>query len=274
MIIFTIICAVMYFISAIILFMPKFRKYPFFKPFGVYMAYQGIWTLLSYPVNQLFPTNQVMTVLNYIGSFVFCLYFLFIYFTSQKNKGNSGKKTVKAKKSTPVKEKKAEPKRRQPRYKDDSEDFDSVIASTKKKRYTEKTEEPEITSTYIDDEPVAPKKSSRFEENSKGASKYSIDDEDLLYSEFDDEDENEADELENVEITDEDLEYYDDDNTDEDTEDEEEVDLYDDFDDDMLDDEEEEEELPDDYDDDDLYVDFDDDDDDDSETLKGRRYRK
>lgn len=274
MIIFTIICAVMYFISAIILFMPKFRKYPFFKPFGVYMAYQGIWTLLSYPINQLFPTNQVMTVLNYIGSFVFCLYFLFIYFTSQQNKGNSGKKSVKAKKSTPVKEKKAEPKRRQPRYKDDSEDFDSVIASTKKKRYTEKTEEPEITSTYIDDEPVAPKKSSRFEENSKGTSKYSIDYEDLLYSEFDDEDEDEADELDNVEITDEDLEYYDDDNTDEDTEDEEEVDLYDDFDDDMLDDEEEEEELPDDYDDDDLYVNFDDDDDDDSETLKGRRYRK
>lgn len=270
MIIFSIICAVMYFISAIILFMPKFRKYPFFKPFGVYMAYQGIWSLLSYLVNQLFPTNQVMTVLNYLGSFVFCLYFLFIYFTSQKNKGSSGKKTVKAKKSKPVKEKKAEPKRRQPRYKDDSEDFDSVIASTKKKHYTEKTEEPEIESAYIDDEPVTPKKS-RFDENSKGASKYSIDDDDLLYSEFDDEEEEEADELENVEITDEDLEYYDDED-DEDTEEEEEVDLYDDFDDDMLDDEEEEE-LPDD-DDDDLFVDFDDDDEDDSETLRGRRYRK
>lgn len=273
MIIFTIICAVMYFISAIILFMPKFRKYPFFKPFGVYMAYQGIWTLLSYLVNQLFPTNQVMTVLNYLGSFVFCLYFLFIYFTSQKKKGNTEKKKNKTKKSNPVKEKKAEPKRRQPRYKDDSEDFDSVIASTKKKRYTEKTEEPEITSTYIDDEPVAPKKNSRFDENSKGTSKYSIDDEDLLYSEFDDDDEEEADELENVEITDEDLGYYDDD-ADEDTDEEEEVDLYDDFDDDMLDDEEEEEELPDDYDDDDLYVDFDDDDEDDSYQFKGRRYRK
>lgn len=274
MMLFSIICAVMYFISAIILFMPKFRKYPFFKPFGVYMTYQGIWTLLSYLVNQLFPTNQVMTVFNYLGSFVFCLYFLFVYVVSQKKSGKSGKHTKKAKKSKPAEEKRSEPKRRT-RYRDEMEeidDFDEVLSSARRNHFAKPETDSQEQNTEKESK-VKSDASDRFAENSKGDSKYSLSDDDL-YDDLDDygkDDEDDEDaQLENVEITDEDLEYNDDDEKEQSDEDEE-VDLYDDFDDDLLDDEDEKEEnLPDD--DDDLY-DFDDDDDD-SFTLKGRRYKK
>lgn len=271
MIIFSIICAVMYFISAIILFMPKFRKYPFFKPFGVYMAYQGIWTLLSCLVDRLFPTNQVMSVLNYLGSFVFCLYFLFIYFVSRRKSKKAGKAVKKTNKAKSSEKKRTETKRRQPKH-TAGDDFDEVIKQRKKhyaKPYAESEELKAETETSAPE-----KKENRFSENSRGVSKYSLSDDDL-YDDFDDYDsipDDDSEELENVEITDEDLKY--DEDEDDSSEDSGEIDLYDDFDDNLMDDENEENIS--DTEDDDLYYDFDDydDDEDDSSALKGRRYKK
>ena len=261
MMIFSLICAVMFFISAMILFMPKFRKYPFFKPFGVYMAYQGIWTLLSYLVNQLFPTNQFMTVLNYFGSFVFCGYFLFVYYMSKKM---NGKKPVRTRNTRKIKEESREPVRRQPRYKDNN--------SAEERRYASKTlkekdeEQDEITSA----------RKSRFAENSKGNSKYTIEKEaDVdLYDDYDDfDDEDELENVDDVEITDEDLEYYDED--DKQDEEDEGVDLYEDLDDEMYEDEENENDILDDDDDDIYFDDYDDEDEDeDYPSLRGSRYRK
>lgn len=256
MIIFSIICAVMCFLSAIILFMPKFRKYPFFKPFGVYLAYQGIWTLLSCLIDRLFPTNQVMTVLSYLGSLIFCLYFLFIYLASQRKSGKAAKKTAKAKKSKQTEKKPKASESHKPRYRDEDAESggDSAVTSSKKKHFAASETEPEERTAKAQKSSSRKSKGSRFFENSKGNTGYSLEDE--LYDEADDYDtfdDDEDAELENVEITDEDLDYSHD-GDDEDSGDDISID------------------------DEDIYFDFDDEDDDedddDSFTLKGRRYRK
>lgn len=259
MMIFSLICAVMFFISAIILFMPKFRKYPFFKPFGVYMAYQGIWTLLSYLVNQLFPTNQFMTVLNYFGSFVFCGYFLFVYYMSKKI---NGKKQARTRNAGQKKEESREPVRRQPRYKDKNAAAEKYYSSKAAKENDEEQAE------------FKPVRKNRFAENSKGNSKYTSEKEAGvdLYDDYDDfEDEDELENVDDVEITDDDLDYYDEEeNQDEEDED---VDLYEDLDDEMYDNEENEDDI---LDDDDIYFDEYDDEEEDEDypTLRGSRYKK
>lgn len=293
MMILSLICSVMFFLSAIILFMPRFRKYPFFKPFGVYMAYQGIWTLLSYIVNQLFPTNQVMTVFNYLGSFVFCIYFLYIYYMTnkgmKKNKGSRQKQKTSSekpvsKKSRPApvksqdknkgKEEKEEQKR-EPRHAQPAKSENKIGRHAKpavKENIPEKQSSPQ-------EEPK--KKKNRFIENSSGSDKYSRSGDvyDDIYEYMEESDysseESELDNVDDVEITDEDLEYYGDDDAEESLGDIDDIDIYEDFDDDGEEEEEESLSADDDIYGDDLFEDYDDEDEDeDRYTPKGSRYRK
>lgn len=287
MMILSLICSVMFFLSAILLFMPKFRKYPFFKPFGVYMAYQGIWTLLSYIVNQLFPTNQVMTVFNYLGSFVFCVYFLFIMYSSRKG---TGKGKAKASKATPS-EKTSEKKRQSQsnRFKAQEKLKQREPKKENKKKQMSKTTVSNGVRQKDDAQKEYTKKNHRFAENSAGNNKYVPSEKskkqqdiyDDIYDDFDDldttADEKELDNIDDVEITDEDLEYYGEENTESEEDSSDDVDIYEELDD--MDLEPEEEDLDDlkdeDY-SDDLFEDYDDedDDDDDSFPLRGSRYRK
>lgn len=298
MMILSLVCSVMFFLSAIILFMPKFRKYPFFKPFGVYMAYQGIWTLLSYIVNQLFPTNQVMTVFSYLGGLVFCVYFLFIFYMSRKALGKGKPKTQRTR-SSAEKSTQRKSQASKSRYKDDESERtrqskkSHYSKTSSRDRAAKKPEEEEAlhytplharkSSAETEEPKEQPaKKKSRFSENSEGSGKYErITSDDDIYEEFNltedipDEIEDEADDVSNMEITDDDLEYFgEEDNYEEDNADD--VDLYDSLDDDEYFENDEEDSIDDeDIYGDDLFRDYDDDsDEDDSSVLKGKRYKK
>lgn len=304
MMILSLICSVMFFLSAIILFMPKFRKYPFFKPFGVYMAYQGIWTLLSYIVNQLFPTNQVMTVFNYLGGFVFCIYFLFIFYVSRKgiskgksknskSKGRSDKADAKSRKTSLSRQKeKASQKNNNKknryanpakndvseRYRDNPESL-YIKKSASAENETTKTKADYDTNTVYGEYTEYGKKKNRFAENDKDSDKYTLssEKEDIYedsnsYDDFSiDDDISEDEELEsinNIEITDEDLEYDEDEEDSSDAENTDDVDLYDSLDDDFFNlESDEEDELISDEDEygDDLFSDYDDSEDEEEE---------
>lgn len=275
MMILSLICSVMFFLSAIILFMPKFRKYPFFKPFGVYMAYQGIWTLLSYIVNQLFPTNQVMTVFNYLGSFVFCVYFLFIFYMSRKgiSKGKSkasksksqsdktaskSRRTSLSRQKDEALQKKSSKKNRyskpaknnvSERYRDNKDNTESLYIKKSAAAEAETAKKSEVSddiNSIYGEYTEYGKKKNRFAENDKGSDKYTLSsDKEEIYensSSYDDlsidDDTSEDEELEsinNIEITDEDLEYGEDEEDISDEENTDDVDLYDSLDDDFFD---------------------------------------
>ena len=97
----TIICAVLCFVTAIIMLSPYFRKIPLLHPMAFFLIFEGAWQIFSYLITELYPTSVVPAVVQRIGIILILLYYLFIMFmtrTKSRRKHPKEKKAKKAKK--------------------------------------------------------------------------------------------------------------------------------------------------------------------------------
>lgn len=91
---FAIISAVVCFIAAIIMFFPYYRKVALLRPLAIYLIFQGIWQLISHMVFELSPANNIMMLINYIGTIIIVVYYIFLLLmTSRKSKKKRNKQS-------------------------------------------------------------------------------------------------------------------------------------------------------------------------------------
>jgi len=75
-----IICAVLCFAAAIIMFTPYFRKITLLRPMAFYLIFEGAWHIFSYLIDDLYPTSVVPAYINRIGTILVIVYYIFILF--------------------------------------------------------------------------------------------------------------------------------------------------------------------------------------------------
>lgn len=94
-----VITALLCFVAAIIMLSPYFRKIPLLHPMAVYLIFVGAMQIISYLVNDLYPTSLVPAYIFRIGTIVIIVYYLFIMLmTHTKSRRKNGKKTKEKKK--------------------------------------------------------------------------------------------------------------------------------------------------------------------------------
>lgn len=89
-----IISAIFCFAAAIFMFTSYFRKTNLMRVLSVFLAFEGVWILVSYLLLQLNPNNAFIFPINYIVTIVFMGYILFLlartrftnHFTKRKPK--------------------------------------------------------------------------------------------------------------------------------------------------------------------------------------------
>ncbi len=81
-----IISAAICLVAATIMFTPRMRNFPFYRPVGLIFLFEGIWLLLDYIFRQIFPDNVFMMIIHYIGLALFVLYFILKVLFGSKDK--------------------------------------------------------------------------------------------------------------------------------------------------------------------------------------------
>lgn len=96
----SVLTALLCFVAAVIMLSPYFRKIPLLHPMAVYLIFVGAMQIVSYLINDLYPTSVVPAYIFRIGTIVIILYYLFIMFMTRtkSRRKNSQKKDKKKKK--------------------------------------------------------------------------------------------------------------------------------------------------------------------------------
>lgn len=79
-----IISAIICFIAAIIMFSQYYRKFTLLRPMAVYLIFQGVWQMASFLVLEIFPGNQIVLYVNYIGTGILLLYYILLLSMTKK----------------------------------------------------------------------------------------------------------------------------------------------------------------------------------------------
>ncbi len=61
-----IIAAVCCLVAATLMFTPRMRMLPFYRPVSILFLSEGIWLLADYAVSQIAPGNALMDIIHYI----------------------------------------------------------------------------------------------------------------------------------------------------------------------------------------------------------------
>lgn len=97
-----ILAGVVCLVIAIVLFTPVFRHALLFRPVALFFIFEGIWIMGNYLAKELWPGNDAMQWVHYVGIIVFagylliCLLLVFPKKTrKQRAKGQNPEKEIK-----------------------------------------------------------------------------------------------------------------------------------------------------------------------------------
>jgi len=96
-------------VIAIVLFTPMFRHALLFRPVALFFMFEGVWIMGDYLVNQLWPGNDAMLWVHFVGVIVFGGYLLLclLYSRPKKEKNKKNNKKTKARKTRTANREKA-----------------------------------------------------------------------------------------------------------------------------------------------------------------------
>lgn len=73
----SIICAIVCFAVAVIMFTPQFRSFPCYQSLSFYFLFEGAWNLINGIIVSIWPNTNFMIWIHYVGVTVFAGYFLY-----------------------------------------------------------------------------------------------------------------------------------------------------------------------------------------------------
>ena len=74
----TIITALVCFVAATLMFTSYYRKMTLLRPLAIYLIFEGIMTMLTYIIRDLYPTSTIVDIINQSGTLIIILYYILI----------------------------------------------------------------------------------------------------------------------------------------------------------------------------------------------------
>lgn len=87
-----VISAVVCLVCATIMYTPRLRSFPYYRPVALLFLFEGVWILLDYLFRQISPDNVFTDMVHYIGISVLGVYFVVsVFFLASKKSGHPKK---------------------------------------------------------------------------------------------------------------------------------------------------------------------------------------